>query len=659
MFSYTEDPWIPGSETQEVRIRLIELEPVAATESRNGANGVPNGNGIHRPCPEKSEINCRIFWTSLKSPDEFKALSYTWGEPAFTQEITINGEPFLVTESLETALLHLRRPSEPLTLWIDQLCIDQSNDEEKAEQVRNMSHIYRAAEEVLVWLGPAVNHSDNFMDVWKTVGARAEYWDMLNKYTQDSFPNLQRILNRIDPNDPKTIEFTRMVQGVMPMFTLDVLEGLVAWYQRPWFKRVWVLQEFSLADRVSFVWGKKRVTADQAHNAHHILTNGIAHSEYIWSEKEQPRAFALMQTHDPTQAFFKIRHHRKLHDAGERHGDNLCDLFHISFADNRLESTLPCDAIYGLLGMAEDAAQLAIPVDYTLKDRTKLVYARTARAIIKNKTLEILALAQHPKFEDSIPSWVPDWTTPLEKSFAYQPRRDDMPFFSASKEEPLELIDTENELMLGLKGYQVDEIEEVAGIWEGAPDVAGIAHEAHITFLAQVRLLCRLSAYKAKNIYASHARRKEGLWRIPIGDIEEGPMSTTFRATSEFKEAHDIFLGNMEFLEQYKPMPEHEFRAKKEGRTPLYAREEPTKYRSCMARMKNKRPFMTKDGYVGLGPRYMRPGDIVAVFCGAILPYILRPTGGGLFYFIGECYCDGIMDGEIVEKREKEEFYLV
>jgi len=78
-----------------------------------------------------------------------------------------------------------------------------------------------------------------------------------------------------------------------------------------------------------------------------------------------------------------------------------------------------------------------------------------------------------------------------------------------------------------------------------------------------------------------------------------------------------------------------------------------------MALMKNKRPFMSKDGYVGLEPRYMHPGDVIVVLGGATLPYIVRPVGGGLFCFIGECYCDGIMDGEIVDMREKEEFYLV
>jgi len=84
--------------------------------------------------------------------------------------------------------------------------------------------------------------------------------------------------------------------------------------------------------------------------------------------------------------------------------------------------------------------------------------------------LDILALAQHPKVLDNVPSWVLDWTSTLQRSFAYKDRIEELPFFSASKSTPIELIDTQDELILGLNGYQVDKVEEVAGIWDGAQD---------------------------------------------------------------------------------------------------------------------------------------------------------------------------------------------
>jgi len=96
-----------------------------------------------------------------------------------------------------------------------------------------MSTIYRTAEEVLVWLGPAVEHSDAFMEVWKTVGKWAEDWGMVDYYTKEKWPVLQKIMNRVDPDDPKTKEYAQLVHRAMPLFTVKVLEGLPAWYGRP------------------------------------------------------------------------------------------------------------------------------------------------------------------------------------------------------------------------------------------------------------------------------------------------------------------------------------------------------------------------------------------------------------------------------------------
>lgn len=82
-------------------------------------------------------------------------------------------------------------------------------------------------------------------------------------------------------------------------------------------------------------------------------------------------------------------------------------------------------------------------------------------------------------------------------------------------------------------------------------------------------------------------------------------------------------------------------------------------YRIRMQEMQGKRPFLSRIGYVGLGPIYMRPGDMIVVLTGASLPFIVRPVGERKYRLLGECYCDGIMDGEIVKKRTKEKIVLV
>jgi hypothetical protein len=83
-----------------------------------------------------------------------------------------------------------------------------------------------------------------------------------------------------------------------------------------------------------------------------------------------------------------------------------------------------------------------------------------------------------------------------------------------------------------------------------------------------------------------------------------------------------------------------------------------TLYRTRMKEMKGKRPFMTQVRFVGMGPSYMRPGDVIVALSGASVPFVVRPLGKKGFRLLGECYCDGIMDGEIVGKRSRETIVL-
>jgi hypothetical protein len=78
----------------------------------------------------------------------------------------------------------------------------------------------------------------------------------------------------------------------------------------------------------------------------------------------------------------------------------------------------------------------------------------------------------------------------------------------------------------------------------------------------------------------------------------------------------------------------------------------------------NRRFFVTKKGYMGIGPAYMEEGDIVCVLFGGPTPYVLRPLSSDSEYqFLGECYVDDLMNGEalaLLEKgrREKQWFKL-
>ena len=80
---------------------------------------------------------------------------------------------------------------------------------------------------------------------------------------------------------------------------------------------------------------------------------------------------------------------------------------------------------------------------------------------------------------------------------------------------------------------------------------------------------------------------------------------------------------------------------------------------SSMLSMGGKRPFRTREGYVGLGPVATRVGDLVVVFAGAGIPHVIRPRGRDRFEFLGDAYCDGPMDGEVWDEARLVTFLLV
>ena len=88
--------------------------------------------------------------------EPYEALSYVWGDATITTPIYIGPlrTTFDVTTNLECALSHLRYPNKDRLLWVDAICIDQSNDNEKSHQVRMMREIFGGADRVLAWLGP-------------------------------------------------------------------------------------------------------------------------------------------------------------------------------------------------------------------------------------------------------------------------------------------------------------------------------------------------------------------------------------------------------------------------------------------------------------------------------------------------------------------------
>lgn len=109
-------------------------------------------------CKRNAPLECKTREIALGDPIElYEAISYVWGERVGTYPISCNGQEMLVTPNCRDALLQLRSSYRTRTLWIDAICIDQSDAGtlERNEQIKYMGHIYHKASCVIVWLGSA------------------------------------------------------------------------------------------------------------------------------------------------------------------------------------------------------------------------------------------------------------------------------------------------------------------------------------------------------------------------------------------------------------------------------------------------------------------------------------------------------------------------
>jgi Heterokaryon incompatibility protein (HET) len=102
-------------------------------------------------------------WETMEDSDieenpKYTALSYVWGDHTDTVAIKIDGKELSVTRNL-FKFLECHRDNFPLhestedLFWIDAICIDQSNIEERSRQVGAMAKVYKQAQNVLIWLG--------------------------------------------------------------------------------------------------------------------------------------------------------------------------------------------------------------------------------------------------------------------------------------------------------------------------------------------------------------------------------------------------------------------------------------------------------------------------------------------------------------------------
>ncbi|KAK0750671.1 heterokaryon incompatibility, partial [Schizothecium vesticola] len=158
----------------------------------------------------------------------YDALSYCWGDPIKRRRIVIDGTLVSVTQNLYSALARVRdEVATPVCLWADAVCINQGDASEKAHQIPLMREIYTDAEQVWIWLGES------------TPGDEDEGgWE---------FANFLEKTSHTDRTPPEQKYVWAFPSVDVPPPTDERWASFFAIFSRPWFSRLWIVQEVVLA----------------------------------------------------------------------------------------------------------------------------------------------------------------------------------------------------------------------------------------------------------------------------------------------------------------------------------------------------------------------------------------------------------------------------
>jgi hypothetical protein len=175
---------------------------------------------------------------------QYETISYTCGDPALRSRIMLHDNPKSVPASSEVVLRRMRRPTARRVLWVDSICIDQENTAERGHQVGMMYEIYANTSSNLVWLGHDIGSTEQAI-----VSIRAVLNEMAKDY--NGLGNLGTILCDDDA-------IGRFAETSLCL-NENVITSLVRFFDSPWFSRLWVVQEVSLAAKSVCYRGKHRI----------------------------------------------------------------------------------------------------------------------------------------------------------------------------------------------------------------------------------------------------------------------------------------------------------------------------------------------------------------------------------------------------------------
>ena len=611
-------------------------------------------------------IFCHMFHVNMRLSNDYTALSYTWGKKAASEVIHINNQyQFHVTPNLKDALLHLRQKSVTRMFWIDAICINQENVLERNKHIPRMRDVYAQASCVEVWLGKANDidyHALTLVqqvgriicdpEVFLSMGGMIEHKEHFNMIFENATPELVKTLNEI--------------------------------YQKPWWSRVWVVQELSVADqeKARVTYGNASVSwLDILITAYAIEGCWGLVNDKLWQNFPN---IAL----DGFNNGIRMAQCRDTRKSWPRH--HLLELLH---QHRDCVATDPKDHVYGLLALSGDAFELGLTPDYN--QSVQDVYIDLVKKhICSTKSLDIICACRGERNLTNLPSWAPDWSSDqVVPGICINERfcgGDVFPGSPSGHVEKYKASDAAYAVVtfppltseLVTKGFMVGKITALSSVDGGLTfeDVEsfgrsgsdGKSNSKSETFNDWLNLILDDENYKVveqrygEMVLEAFSRtlvadRNNRMMRPSLeneldlisnsSDCDVDPITNCDENTGE---NHAKSPGS--FSEQSCQSEDDTSDVFSPMHTLNMSAEE---FKACIQVSWGKRLAVLDTGYLGIVPNYCVIGDFASVLLGCTLPVMLRKVEVNdnqfsfepvKYSFVGESYFYGIAEGELMQE---------
>lgn len=536
----------------------------------------------------ESPVSISLFRASFKAEIiSYEALSYTWGSPEDLAEINIitpEVSTLPVTMNLAQALQYLRYEDRTRVLWIDAICINQEDLQERSSQVKFMAHIYGKASRAVIWLGLAETYTPIAMRCISEIASSITVDWKIAKMDLNQESGAKQSFVEVAP------------------FHKDEYQAMVSFLDLPWFHRLWVWQEAILSSPQTIVC--------QGHEE--TLWEHVRNAVFYFSWVQEPSL--VQEISEIKKALTRVRTSTYFFCSAlpqNQFGEIMQYTRHSKCTD-------PRDRIYAILSLLDnEIGDFGIKPDYTKS--VSEVY-RDAFVRFTNTTgfLYLFDTNADTGFND-VPSCVPNW----HEQWGSSPQLN--LGFPASNTVAV-IQDLPNSV--NLLGCSIDWIDLVEPLV--IPKVPG-----DLTFMSILQQgVKRLTAQTAD--LRSESLCVQALIRSFLG----GDYVELFHPSES---AADRL--NLEDRKQIASLLIQEH-AVQEGQVSVH-KDLLIKFRRNLDYAENRAIFKSTKGYFGLGPLRTQKGDKLVVPLGSDAVNVLRPTTSEEGYeLIGNAYCDSFNAGE-------------